>query len=304
MIIVGAGLSGLLAARRLWTHNPVIWEKQSELPNNHSALLRFRTNAVGEALGIPFKKVNVYKGIMDRSGAISNTPTVQDMNAYSIKATGMVMERSIINTEPSVRYIAPENLISQAARGLNILYNKPYDQASTDQTITISTIPMPELMKQLWYPKKPLFFARPIWTYNCYLTNVDVYQTIYLPYDTTMPYRISITGDLFTAEFSEEPKALEADFMYSMLDRILGYTIAYTDSVIKRQEYGKIIPIDDDIRQQFILWATDKFKIYSLGRFATWRQLLLDDVLKDIGVIDKFIRQRNDYGRTRHTVGE
>ena len=48
MIIWGAGLACLLANMfRKWS--PVVYEKQDSLPNNHNALLRFRTNQVGIA---------------------------------------------------------------------------------------------------------------------------------------------------------------------------------------------------------------------------------------------------------------
>jgi len=73
MIILGAGLSGLLAARSLQQFKPIIVEKQSSLPNNHSALLRFRSNEIAQITGLPFKEVNVYKGVLTESGIITNT---------------------------------------------------------------------------------------------------------------------------------------------------------------------------------------------------------------------------------------
>ena len=63
MIIFGAGLAGLLAGNILRKYHPKIYEAQNELPNNHSALLRFRTSDVGTACSIPFKRVKVSKAI-------------------------------------------------------------------------------------------------------------------------------------------------------------------------------------------------------------------------------------------------
>src|SRR5580765_8835151 len=112
MIIVGAGQAGLLAARSLALHNPTIIEQQSKLPNNHSSLLRFRSNIVGDSVGIPFKKVHVYKGVLcDNGTTITNSPTLRDFNCYSFKTTGKAIERSILNTNDAVRYIAPPNFI-------------------------------------------------------------------------------------------------------------------------------------------------------------------------------------------------
>jgi hypothetical protein len=157
-------------------------------------------------------------------------------------------------------------------------------------------------MDALEYSPKPRFSQQTIWTINFTLTDVDVHQTLYLPYDAKAPYRITITGNRVTFELSSEPDE------WSLLPYIQKYlniifpeqTHHIIDFETKKQEYGKIIPIDEHERQRFILWATDNFNIYSLGRYATWRQILLDDVMKDIGVIGKFIEQRNSYNRMKY----
>ena len=67
------------------------------------------------------------------------------------------------------------------------------------------------------------------------------------------------------------------------------------------QEYGKILPIDDRLRKQFIYEMTTKYNIYSVGRFATWRQILLDDVVEDVQHVEQFIRSSTDYSRWIHS---
>ena len=58
--------------------------------------------------------------------------------------------------------------------------------------------------------------------------------------------------------------------------------------------------IDEELRKDFIYWATDKHNIFSLGRFATWRPgLLLDDLVKDIRLIDKWIDRGDRYALAR-----
>ena len=59
--VIGAGLAGLLAGNMLRHRDPVIHEVQPSLPNNHSAVLRFRSSAVGDVLNIPFQKVKMIK---------------------------------------------------------------------------------------------------------------------------------------------------------------------------------------------------------------------------------------------------
>jgi len=307
MIILGAGQAGLLAARRIWEHDPVIVEKQKSLPNNHSALLRFRTDKIGKVIGVPFKKVNVYKGILSEDGkSITNIPNIRDINAYSLKSTGYSIERSIINTKHAMRFIAPANFIEKLAYNANIQYNCDAKDYIIEKNINpiISTIPMPELMRLLDYRLAPIFKMKPIWTINCELLNVDIYQTLYVPYDENTPYRISITGNKMTIEFAYPP-IKNHNYIEQYCETLFGGFVPYTETTIKKQEYGKIVPIDDFARKRFILWATDNFNIYSLGRYATWKQILLDDVLKDIDIISNFIKQRADvYQRTMHWQGD
>jgi len=73
------------------------------------------------------------------------------------------------------------------------------------------------------------------------------------------------------------------------------YVLGMDKAVIKDerwsvQRYSKILPIPEVERKRLILWATDNFNIYSLGRFATWRPgLLMDDVVNDVRVIRRII---------------
>ena len=67
------------------------------------------------------------------------------------------------------------------------------------------------------------------------------------------------------------------------------------------QKYGKIRPINEELRKEFIYEMTDTYKIYSVGRFATWRQLLLDDVVEDIAIVEEFISNQDNYKRKMHS---
>jgi hypothetical protein len=47
------------------------------------------------------------------------------------------------------------------------------------------------------------------------------------------------------------------------------------------QQRGKILPVPGELRRSLLLRLTRDFHIYSLGRYACWRNILLDDVYED-----------------------
>jgi hypothetical protein len=297
MIIYGAGMAGLLAGNMLRRFDPKILEAQSSLPNNHSALLRFRTGEVGNLTGIPFEKVRVLKAIGRICGKLDNIVTLRDNNEYSFKVAGEIINRSILSLDPVDRYIAPHNLISQLAQQCDIYYDEPM----AHPVECISTIPMPRLMDIVGWKDRPEFKYKPIVTVNATLSSphVDVYQTIYFPDERLPYYRASLTGNLLTVEYPGHVEPHECDW-----ERLLNYFGVWACSMgnvtVKRQEYGKLLPIDEALRKQFILAMTDQYRIYSVGRFATWRQILMDDVVQDLRRIDIWISERNNYSRHLH----
>lgn len=282
MIILGAGLAGLLAGNMLRRFNPTIYEAQASLPNNHAALLRFRTDACAIAFSIPFKKVKVYKAVCYK-GKLMTSPTLQLMNMYSEKVTGEYMSRSLDDLRPAERWIAPSKLIEQAAKQLKIDFGKVYSGENVEsQNTKISTIPMDKMMDIVNWEERPEFKHLPIYTYTCDIAKpTNLYQTIYYPGDEPY-YRCSITGNRLIVECTEECSDLDKN-------RVLRDFGIYSDVInasAKYQKYGKLLPIDDRLRKRFILHLTEEYGIYSLGRFATWRQILLDDVVNDVNVIE------------------
>ena len=310
--IYGAGLAGLLAGNMLRSLRPHVWEAQEELPNNHSALLRFRTDKVGTACAIPFKKVRVQKAIW-YDGKLHTQPNLMLSNLYSQKVTDAILNRSINNLDPVERYIAPLDVISQMAGNCDITYGSALDMDrieqltsetwSSDIPAIVSTIPMPVLMKILGWQDIPEFPSQQIWTLKATIDepDCDVYQTIYYPDPTSDVYRISIIGNVVISEFIRKPQANIGPHISEALREHFGIKPRkLVDLKESHQYYGKIRPIDEELRKEFIFEATSKYNIYSVGRFATWRQLLLDDVVEDIQHVEKFIRTRSNYSRMLH----
>lgn len=308
MIIVGAGAAGLIAANMLRRHRPVVYEAGPALPDNHAAVLRFRTEGVSRVTGIPFKKVTVHKAIKNPfNGMIQSEASLQLSNMYALKVTGRVIPRSILNLEPAERWIAPSDFLQQMAASVEIRFNSGIDFNCWDYKKfpagcgTISTIPMPILMKQIGWSPMPEFGYWPISVITAEFAEpeVDVYQTIYYPgHNHYGVYRASITGNRIIIELLglEEMQMADLGPVISLISEDFGIRAIRNSSVkIKHQKFGKIAPIADSVRKAFMFWASEKHHIYSLGRYATWRNILLDDIVKDVQFIDGFIANRDLY---------
>lgn len=318
MIIVGAGLSGLIAASILRDEVTHIYDAQQSLPNNHSALLRFKTPVVGDAAGIPFRRVKVMKA----SSPWRNP--VADAMSYSKKTNGSYSLRSVTtaNGEIEERWIAPHDFIGRLARQSEhkIEYGVTLAEAIERHPgeKIISTVPMPTLIHQLGIDPefRVDFRSREGYTINADLgEGFDVCATVYLPDPFCQIYRASITERTLILEGSScdqmEDGALEFK-MESLNQAIAALGIdsecfydpwsqaSCSDWQFKvgvnRQKYAKILPIDQSFRRKTIITATEA-GIYSLGRFATWRpSLLLDDIVNDVRVIQRMAHGDNEPG--------
>jgi hypothetical protein len=294
MIIIGAGMAGLLAANMLRRYHPCVIEQQASLPNNHSAVLRFRTSTVGDVLNIPFKKVSMIKSVLPWRNPVA------DALAYSAKNGGIYRsDRSIGNGNVNAeRYIAPPDFIERMAEMVDIDFGR---NAEWNGDLTISTIPMPMLMVNLHYPDIPKFQYIEGTNITAVIDNCEAYASLLIP-DPAHPFsRISITGDELIIECPQRGwLPSEAEAVAHAAVKLLGIDPLRISSIaLQHQHYAKINPIDNDARKQFIFWATDKHNIFSLGRYATWRPgLLLDDLVQDVRLIERWIKDR--YNMSQH----
>jgi hypothetical protein len=293
MIVIGAGMAGLLAGAMLRNDCSGIYESQEKIPNNHSAVLRFRSTVVADTLNIPFKEVQVMKAVQPWRNPIA------DAMAYSYKNTGTSSLRSITSAqgELETRYICPPDFIQRMACCITapFEFGRKADNLKSD-TLTISTIPMPTLMEILGWETTEKFSSVDGANIKAKIKNMDAYLSLYVPDPDYPGSRISVTGNEMTIECPGANSHSSPEWWLRSIDiektvakagSLIGVNVKrITDVAVREQKYAKILPIDDNHRKRFILWATEHFNIYSLGRFATWRPgLLLDDVVNDVRVI-------------------
>lgn len=303
-MIIGAGLAGMIAGF-VFPQDEII-EARSRDWVEHQAVLRFRTPAVSELTGIPFRQVTVRKGIW--TGTEWTGPNVQVCNQYSRKTIGRVIDRSIWDISTAERWVAPGDLRERLADALGsrIRWETPVNLHDLDgrapREPVISTVPM-SAMSPLVFMDPPAFRYAPITTIKLAVLGADVFQTVYFPSPQHSLYRASITGDMLICEWaSESPEPHDIDLGAAQVARAFGIPEVYQRLVAEDmephvQQFGKIAPIDELTRRRIVLALTQERGIYSLGRFATWRNLLLDDVVHDAHVIKRLMTAADDYDR-------
>lgn len=299
MIIVGAGLAGLIAGYIF--PNASIIEQRLEPFADHRALLRFRSDAVSLITGIPFRKVRVHKGIW-YNGKFQQ-PDIRLANEYSHKVLGAFLNRSIWDLSSVDRFVAPDDLYAQMVEHhkSRLLFDHPLNgMVRRLNEPFISTIPLGAAADH-WLEDAPEveFKRAAIFVQRYKLHGADVHQTVYVPNRDTSTYRASITGDLMIVESMDEERALSWANVASMF----GMQTAFATQVAAGiQAYGKIAPIDERIRKETIHRLSIERNVFSVGRFATWRNILLDDVVHDLRVVKGMIEQNSAYDKKIRSV--
>ena len=293
MIILGAGLSGLLAG----VVNPqaMILEARPEPSTTHQAVLRCRSDAISKITALPFERVTVYKSLWDSGRECHPTPRL--CHQYSQKVIGRVSSRSIFNLNPEERWIPPEYFMQallekcagriEYGRKVESIQDLPENR---EREPIISTIPMPVLMKILNANISGLvgpdnFVFHPITVNRFRIDGSDAHATIYYS-DPDLPiYRATLSNEMLIVE------STKAVTNFDMVFESMGLTQSNEHVMVNHtQKYGKIGQVDDRKRKAFITGVSLQWGIYSLGRYATWRpSVMLDDVLNDIYVIRRLI---------------
>lgn len=294
-IILGAGMAGCLAG--VMDPSATIFEAAESLPAAHKAVLRFRSDVVSKATGIDFKKVTVRKSIWYENKEVLPTPRIANM--YSCKVTGEYYDRSIWDIEPATRYVAPDNfhqmigdMCGERIKFGNKVKNIDSETIETNKILMlrdgcpiISTMPMHILASVTGIELKEQFKFKEIYVTRLKVNNSHVYQTVYFPNPHIGLYRATLTGeDLILESIAKDVE------VYAAINALaINGSVEISGQEETKQQYGKISPIDNNIRQKFMLDQSINNNVYSLGRFACWRNILLDDVYDDFYKIKRMI---------------
>jgi len=304
MIIIGAGMSGLLAGAL----NPgaTILEAGPDKELNHKALFRCKTPQIGQLLGLPFKEVKVQKAIW--LDGIEVQPTPRIIHMYSQKVSGTISARSIFDITSGARYLPPDNFFDRLKERCNIRYDSPFDLSylykNSFKEIIISTIPLPKMVSKYGLFCESAFRSKTIHIVRMVIPDCDSHCTIYYPDPAFSAYRASLTGNILTIEGMKKIQTPDIEEIRVSMGLLYSSFPKIKDMKVYRQKQGKILPINERERTSLITQLTLSHRIYSLGRFATWRpKVMLDDVMEDIFVIRRLIEEGN-YGSLKHRQGE
>jgi len=312
MIIIGAGLSGCIAA--LLTPEARVLEAGDGKHSEHQAVLRFRDPQIGRALGIPFTEVRVTKSAWFK-GRHWTEPNPLLANLYARKVTsGRVIARSIGDLRPVTRYVAPGDLHRQmlGRLGDRVRFNARVDAITKERMIVngterhsrpvaiVSTMPLKAMLAvaQAAFPspiaKVPEFSFAPVYVTRWHVPGADVHQTVYFPAPDTEVYRATLTGAELIVEAMGNLAPISS--LWTTVAEVMGLAgMEHRLALQHTQRYGKIVPLETAWRKRTLYLLTSQLGIYSLGRFALWSNLLLDDVYDDLSKIKRMIDLRSDY---------
>lgn len=322
MIILGAGLSGCLAG--IMNPDAKILEakdRDSFLQSpEHKAVLRFRSDKISRITGIPFRQVQVRKSIWC-NGTEYRLPDIRFTNMYSKKVIGGYYDRSIVNLETVTRWVAPEDFHQQVLRqcGHRVQYGSKVSMIDKEQVALvdftsirrdggpiISTLAMPLIAKILNIESPVNFSAgRRVHVTRFRVKNCDLNVSMYYPDDQYPVYRASLMRDLLSIELIREPKdPNEARMCYLEVLASLGIDGSDVSIVDEGSQIGKLdYRLDDRTRKSWILKLTMDYNIFSLGRFAVWKNILQDDVYDDAMRIRGWINSGSHYDMMKDVSG-
>jgi hypothetical protein len=321
MVIIGGGLAGAMAFNYFRRFNPELYEAKKE-PEKHRAILRIKDSQVGVILGCPMKEIEAERTAY-YGGKLNSKANITASNQYSIKVSDSIKKRSISNLGKVKRFIMDGKInlkgsvfgaklyrMTEVGKMLYFSGNSSKQNCFVNYDICINTIPLPSLLQigginlSEKFDLQNTFKSQQIFVLSYGISiDVDVCQTIYFPEPEYNIYRASIENKRLIIESVDlEPNIDEIMLVEKLFGLNLFNVTIFKDGCLSILPFGKIINMDNDIRRLIILKLTERYNIYSLGRYATWKSIRLDDLVSDLKRIENMIAVsniKNEYNRRK-----
>lgn len=317
--ILGAGLSGCLAGIVIPESTILEAKEESEFLKSpeHKAVLRFRTANISQITGIKFQEVQVRKSIWYENREY-RLPDIRFTNMYSRKVADGYFDRSIVNLETVRRWIAPEDFHVQMLKKCNGRVRFGYKIAELDkdyilvhragadhespmkrQGPIISTVAMP-IMAKILHLESPINFqaGKKVYVIRYRVKNANLNLSMYYPSPQTPVYRASVMKDVLSIEMVEELRPKDGGVVHYEEEVLNSLGIDSSDITYldEGSQLGKIsYNVDERLRKNWVYRLTAEHWIYSLGRFAIWKNILQDDVYEDVQKIRGYIESGTHY---------
>lgn len=312
VVIIGAGLAGSVASGAFAGEHPVNYDASDIRPMpKHKAVMRLRDPTVARYLGVHVEPVTVWKAV-SIEGFLYEMADIRTNNMYSLKLYGELGERSLKTLGRVDRWLLEGVPLPRETYWLHELtkvgdsdgklyFNHGAQETVVEYDVCISTIPMEIMLRACGMDYLETFRAEPIsvWTGTLKLEST-LHQTIYFPGPDTPVYRATIQGKQVIIECINSQTPMLGDIMDSFGVKVDDFAKLPEES---QQPMGKMQTINDDSRRQYIYELTERFNIYSFGRYAIWKPIRADHLVTDIEQIKALVKVVNrasgSYERSR-----
>ena len=289
VLIIGAGMAGSVASGAFGVYAPVNYDlRAGNEESEHKAVMRLRDVNVAKYLGVQVEPITVWKSVADEDRLLESAD-IRLNNLYSLKLYGELGERSLrslgrvqrwlIRGVPRPRDTQWNHRLVKLTPGLaTFKCMGEYHEYSYD--VCISTIPMRFALEAAGYHiSRAQFESKSIYVWTATVKHkCTLHQTIYFPIFGTSVYRATLQGQQFIIESIDDAKLCISDVAwYFGLEEE-----DFEDIKMHQQNMGKLVPIDEHMRHQYIYELTDRFNVYSLGRYAIWKPIRADHLVGDV----------------------
>ena len=298
VVILGGSVSGRMMAKRLEMVFPemsvLIIDKKD--PRIHPFHLHRPIDLPGLDKIKPVKmRVGVYDG-----KEFKNQPTLLDINRYAGKVFGYLQVTNINNVQDQMIYpVTKEELISALKSKYVVLEEEALGICLEDKEIflekgfsgvraiqyryLINTIYLPKFLELASFEHDINFKFTPLNTTMVPMRNTELYHMIYNTDGFCSTTRTTLLNNSLFIETCDDAFG-EKDDEY--LRGLYGVPINEVPSLGKIYP-GRIDPIPQQQRKPLFHYLTEKYNIFTIGRYGAWTYKVANDIWDDtIQIVD------------------